>query len=121
MMNPLPFAQVSAARQINLEVLRGVSDVLSLTEMAFSQFETLMGWNLQWIHGAIPGSYECTRQLLAMHRPRDILAMQTLAVQLASGKALFPPPGLTSVPPPAPPVRQRGEYEHRRTANPPTL
>ncbi|BDB28761.1 hypothetical protein Tamer19_22750 [Cupriavidus sp. TA19] len=83
-MHPLPFAQVSAARQANLEVLRGVSDVLRLTETAFAQYQTLLQWNLQWVHCAFPGSYECAKQLLAMHRPREILALQTLMMQMAS-------------------------------------
>lgn len=85
-MHPLPFSQVSAARQSNLDVLRGVSNVLRLTETAFAQYETLLQWNLQWVHLAFPGSYECAKQFLAMHRPRDILAMQTLMMQMASGE-----------------------------------
>lgn len=84
-MHPLPFAQVSAAQQANLELLRGVSDVLRLTETAFAQYQTLLQWNLQWVHRAFPGSYECTKQLLVMHRPRDVLALQTLLMQIASG------------------------------------
>lgn len=116
-MNRLPFAQLSAAQQVNLEVLRGVADVLCFSEKAFSQFETLMEWNLQWFHGAIPGSYACTRQFLAMQRPRDILAMQALVMQLASGRALFPSRDSASLPSPAPPVHQRNGYDGRRTAS----
>lgn len=85
-MHPLPFAQVSVARQVNLEVLRGAADVLRLTETAFAQYETLLRWNLQWVHGAFPSSWGCAMQLLAMHRPRDILALQTLMMQMASGE-----------------------------------
>ena len=90
-MHPLPFAQVSAARQSNLEVLRGVSDVLRLTETAFAQYETLLQWNLQWLHGAFPGFYECAKQFMAMHRPRDILAIQTLMMQIVSGEMRHSP------------------------------
>lgn len=118
-MNRLPFAQFSAAQQANLEVLRGVADVLCFSEKAFSQFETLMEWNLQWFHGAVPGSYACTRQFLAMQRPRDILAMQAFVMQLASGRALFPSRDSASPPSPAPPVPQRNGYEGRRTAGRP--
>ncbi len=97
-MIPLPFAQVSAAQQVNLEVLKGMADVLCLSENAFSQFETLMAWNLQWLHGAMPGSYACTRQFLAWQRPRDVLAMQALAAQLASGRTFLPARAPASVP-----------------------
>lgn len=116
-MNSLPLAEVSTAQQVNLEVLRGVSNVLCLTEQAFSQFETLLEWNFQWIHGAFPGFQECTRQLLAMHRPRDILAMQALVIQLASGKALLSSRDLASLTSPAPPVHQRDGCEARWTPN----
>lgn len=86
-MHPLPFAHLSAARQANLEILRGVSDVLRLTETTFAQYQTLLQCNLQWLHRAFPGSYECAKQLLAMHGPRDILALQTLMMQMASGES----------------------------------
>lgn len=117
-MTPLPFAEVSAAQQVNLEVLRGVAAALSFSEKAFSQFETLMAWNLQWFHGAVPGYYDCTRQLLALQMPRDVLAMQAHVIQLASGRAFFPSRDLPSVPPPVPPVDQRHGCDGRRTASP---
>ncbi|WP_228772734.1 hypothetical protein [Cupriavidus necator] len=90
-MNSLPVAQVSVAQQTNLEILRGVSDMLGLMEKNIAQIETLLEWNLQWVHAAFPGTCEYTKQLLAMSRPRDVLAMQFFLMHLASGQACLHP------------------------------
>jgi len=87
-MNSLLIHHISVAQRTNLEVLRGTADMVSLMEQVFAHFEKLLAWNLQLVPSSLQGSCECSKQLFAMGRPQDILAMQIVLMQLASGQAL---------------------------------
>lgn len=88
-MNSLAIHHISVAQRTNLEVLRGMTDMVGLMGQAFSHFEKLLEWNLQLVPISMQGSGECTKQMFAMGRPQDLLAMQIVLIQLASGQA-FP-------------------------------
>lgn len=94
-MNSLAIHHISITQRTNLEVLRGMADMVGLMDQAFSHLEKLLEWNLQLVPFSLPGSSECTKRMFAMGRPQDLLAMQIALMQFASGQAFSCQPALS--------------------------